>query len=118
MPVLDHVTEGLCTDAVAGLPDGNVHAYVSPEVTAENTAGEFTLGVPGFTVKEASRALTVTVVEDADEVPHVLLATTDTCPELFPKVTVMEFVPCPAVIVAPPGTVHVYELAPGTGEML
>jgi hypothetical protein len=39
--------------------------------------------------------------------PQVLSAVTHTLPEAEPKVTVMPVVPCPAVTVAPGGTVHV-----------
>ncbi len=38
--------------------------------------------------------------------PQVLLATTETLPEALPKVTVIEVVNCPDVIVLPGGTVQ------------
>ena len=53
-------------------------------------------------------------------VPHVFTATT----EIFPLVavplvdTVIEFVPCPDVMVHPEGGVHVYEVALGTAAIL
>jgi hypothetical protein len=61
-------------------------------------------GVPGSTV---------TVMVDADDVPHALLAVTDIAPfcPAAPEVTVMEFVPAPAVIVHPVGTVQLYVVA-------
>jgi hypothetical protein len=43
----------------------------------------------------------------AVEVPQAFEAVTVTFPEVDPKVTVALVVPCPAVIVAPAGTVHV-----------
>ena len=50
--------------------------------------------------------------------PHPLLAVQQTLPEVLPKVIVTEFVPCPAVMVAPAGTVHVLRgsggVTPGT----
>jgi len=46
--------------------------------------------------------------------PQVLSAVTSISPELLPKVTVMDVVPAPAVMLAPEGTVHEYEVAVGT----
>ena len=48
--------------------------------------------------------------------PHALAAFTQMLPETYPVAndTVTFVVPCPLVIVAPAGTVHVYELAEGT----
>ena len=54
----------------------------------------------------AGAALTVIATVLAPLVPQVLLAVTDTFPAEPPKLTVMEVVPCPEVIVAPDGTVH------------
>jgi hypothetical protein len=39
--------------------------------------------------------------------PHTLLGVTVTFPEVDPHVTVIELLPCPAVMLAPDGTVHV-----------
>ena len=50
----------------------------------------------------------------AVDVPHAFCAVTDTLPAVDPIVTVMLFVPVPAVIVAPAGTVQLYVVAPGT----
>ena len=50
----------------------------------------------------------------AEDVPHALEAVTEIFPAVAPNVTVALVVPCPAVIVAPAGTVHVYDVAPGT----
>ena len=46
--------------------------------------------------------------------PQLLFAVTLILPELTPKVTVIELVVCPAVMVAPDGTLQVYEVAPAT----
>jgi hypothetical protein len=39
--------------------------------------------------------------------PQTLLGVTVTFPEVDPHVTVIELLPCPAVMLAPAGTVHV-----------
>ena len=48
--------------------------------------------------------------------PQALAAFTLKLPDenKLPKLTFIEFVPCPLVIVAPVGTVHVYVVAPAT----
>lgn len=38
-------------------------------------------------------------------------------PVIVPAVTVIEFVPCPAVIVHPPGTTHIYCVTPPIGSV-
>ena len=51
---------------------------------------------------------TVTDNEAGELLPHALSAVTVTLPELaVPQLTVIEVVPCPVVILAPDGTVHV-----------
>ena len=52
-------------------------------------------------------AVNVTVFEAADPLPQVLVGVTVTLPDVVPKVTVIDVVPCPLVIVDPAGTVHV-----------
>ena len=69
--------------------------------------------MPGATGIE----FTVIVCEEAEDVPHVFVAVTETFPDVEPNVTVALVVPCPAVIVAPAGTVHVYEVAPATATI-
>jgi len=62
----------------------------------------------------------VTASVEGALVPQLFVAVTvifPFWPEL-PEVTVMEMVPCPAVIVQPVGTVHVYEVAEGTAVIL
>ena len=49
---------------------------------------------------------TVTPMQVTELVPHALDAETQTLPEVLPKVTVIERVPCPAVMMAPGGTVQ------------
>jgi hypothetical protein len=49
--------------------------------------------------------------------PQALLAVTETAPDVEPKVTITLVVPCPDVILAPEGTLHVYEVAPLTEVM-
>src|SRR5690554_2896933 len=50
--------------------------------------------------------------------PHSLLALTVILPPFAPKLTAIEFVFCPLTIVAPLGTVHVYEVASETSDIL
>jgi hypothetical protein len=47
-------------------------------------------------------------------VPQPLPAVTHTVPDELPKSIVADLVPCPAVIVAPAGNVHVYKGVPAT----
>lgn len=57
----------------------------------------------------------VIVIQVAVLVPQVFDAVTQMFPPVAPKVTVILVVPCPELMVAPPGTVHVYDVAPLTG---
>jgi hypothetical protein len=59
--------------------------------------------VPGV----AGAVLTVNGKVAALEVPQEFVAVTVTFPDVEPAVTVIEVVPCPAVIVEPAGTVQV-----------
>ena len=86
----------------------------------------FTRPIPGFGYTTNSNALTASVItssgsgspkrQDAtqtardlvDELPQPLLALTVTFPLTQPNFTVIDAVPCPAVITAPLGTVQVY----------
>jgi hypothetical protein len=54
----------------------------------------------------------VTAVQACVLVPQGPVASTQTLPGLEPKVTLMEVVPCPELIVAPAGTVQLYVVAP------
>ena len=47
-------------------------------------------------------------------VPQLLVAVTEILPAVDPIVTVIAFVPEPLVIVAPAGTVQLYDVAPAT----
>jgi hypothetical protein len=59
--------------------------------------------------------LMLTLMQVAVEVMlQEFVAVTQMVPFALPEVTVIASVPCPAVIVQPVGTVHVYEEAPGT----
>jgi len=51
--------------------------------------------------------LTVTARLFAVPLPQTLAGVTVTLPEVVPQVTVMDTVPWPAVMVAPPATLHV-----------
>jgi hypothetical protein len=64
--------------------------------------------------------LSVTVSEFAVLAPQELPAVTEMLPfwPAVPQVTVIAVVPCPAVIVHPVGTAHVYVVALGTAVML
>ena len=68
-------------------------------------------GVPGLTV--TARVLAVLL-------PQILFAVTDMFPfwPALPEVTVTEVFPLLEVIVQVGGTDHVYEVAPGTADML
>ena len=50
-------------------------------------------------------------------VSHALFAVTHTLPEKRPAVVFIDVVPCPDVIVVPPGTDQVYEVAPVTAAI-
>ena len=50
-------------------------------------------------------------------VPQALTEETQILPVALPTVTLIEVVPCPELIVYPPGTVQIYEVAPETGAM-
>jgi hypothetical protein len=58
---------------------------------------------------------TVIVLQTCGVELQLLLALTQIFPELDPEVMVIEFVPCPDVIVAPDGTVQLYVVADETG---
>jgi len=62
--------------------------------------------VPEILPGVAGAEVTVTAKLLAELVPQPLLAVTLIFPEALPKVTVMEVVPCPAVMEAPEGTAH------------
>jgi hypothetical protein len=55
--------------------------------------------------------VTVTARQLAALVPHAFEAVTHTLPEVLPKLTVIDVVPCPDAMVAPAGTVQVYDVA-------
>ena len=59
------------------------------------------------TVPTCGTGLTVIVWQLAALNPQALLAVQQMRPEVFPKVTVIDLVPCPETMVAPVGTVHV-----------
>jgi len=65
----------------------------------------------------ATAGVTVTLKLDPVPLKQLLLGITATVPELLPKLTVIDVVPCPDVIVAPAGTVHVYVVAPVTAAI-
>jgi hypothetical protein len=112
--------------AVIDQPVGTVHVYVVAFVTAlmlypwpvsPGHCDAVPLIVPGA---EGVPGNTVTATVLGVLIPQLLPAETlifPFCPEA-PVVTVIEVVPCPAVIVQPIGTVHVYEVALGTLLML
>ena len=58
--------------------------------------------------------LIVMVALLAELVPQLLVAVTETVPAVDPMETVIEFVPAPEVMVAPAGTVQLYDVAPAT----
>ena len=68
------------------------------------TAGPLAVGVGGVAGRPGERPTVIVSVT----VPQLLLATTDKSVCDVPKVTVIELVPCPAVILAPPETVQLY----------
>ena len=75
--------------------------YTLPELP------EQTLVVPEIAPGVDGVLLMVIDLELAAELPHALLAVTDTFPAVEPNVTVALVVPWPAEILAPAGTVHV-----------
>jgi hypothetical protein len=50
----------------------------------------------------------VVTANDREGPSHTLLGVTTIIPDVAPDVTVMLLVPCPAVMLQPEGTVHVY----------
>ena len=91
-------------------PAGMVQVY---EVAPLTAVIEYVIVLPGHTDVGPDIAPGVAGVapgETATHVnplhPHPLHARTQTLPEVEPAVTVILVVPCPAVIVHPPGTVH------------
>jgi hypothetical protein len=52
-------------------------------------------------------AVTVTAADCAVLLPQALSAVTETLPDVLPKSTVTDVVPCPEATDAPEGTVHV-----------
>ena len=99
--------------AVIVHPVGTVHVYVEAFETAvieyvcPVTAGHC-VAVPVIAPGVAGAALVKVIGNElADDVPHEFVAVTDTFPAVEPKETVALDVPCPAVIVAPEGIVHV-----------
>ena len=90
-------------------PGTAVMEYMRPADEAHAAAGPVIApGAAGATVE------TVTASVEAALVPQPLAAVTEMLPAALPDVTVMDMVPCPAVMVHPAGTVHVYDEAPGT----
>jgi hypothetical protein len=75
--------------------------YTLPELP------EQTVVVPEIAPGVDGMALIVIDLELAAELPHALLAVTDTFPAVEPNVTVALVVPWPAETLAPVGTVHV-----------
>ena len=75
--------------------------YTLPELP------EQTLVVPEIAPGVDGVLLMVIDLELAAELPHALLAVTDTFPAVEPNVTVALVVPWPADMLAPAGTVHV-----------
>jgi hypothetical protein len=61
---------------------------------------------PVMTPVVPSVGVTVTVFVAGAPVRQLLLGVTVTSPEVPPKVTVIDVVPAPAVMLAPVGTVH------------
>jgi hypothetical protein len=75
-------------------------------------------GGPVIAPGGAGSGVAVTATQVKPLHPQLLQARTHTFPEALPTVTVIDVVPCPEVIVQSLGTVHVYELAPGTAEIV
>ena len=65
------------------------------------------MALPDIVTLAVTIRSTVMAVQFDELAPQMLSAVTHTLPDVVPKVTVMEVVPCPVVIEAPAGTVHV-----------
>jgi len=76
----------------------------------QTEAGPVTVGT--------GNGFTVTALLLGVPAAHELVPNTDTFPDVVPKVTVMDVVPAPAVMVAPVGTLHVYPVVLASGSML
>ena len=101
-----------CPDTIVA-PAGTVQVYV---VAPETAAIEYVFdveasqiaAVPDIAPGVAGAALVnVTGKVAAVDVPHEFVAVTVTFPDVEPNETVALVDPCPDVIVAPAGTVHV-----------
>ena len=99
---------GLCNEDVKALGPVQLHdvAPVAPPVNVNVLPAQIGLGLADA-VTPVGTVFTVTAKVFALLAPQALSAVTDMFPEVEPKVTVIPVVPCPAVMVAPEGTVHV-----------
>ena len=126
-PALVKVAEGLvvllnCESKVLG-PETTDHA---PVPTTGELAPSITFGVVVHTfwfdpaLEAVGTWSTVTALVLIPLVPQLFPAVTVIFPlsPALPAVTVMEVEPCPAVIVQPAGTFHVYVVAFGTADIL
>jgi len=65
-----------------------------------------TVPAPVIEPAAATVGVTVTALLELVPLPQLLLGVTLTFPEVVPQVTVIEVLPCPAVMLAPAGTVQ------------
>ena len=97
-------------------PPGSDHVYdEAPPTTAMEKVSNpplHTPAVPVIVPGAGGAVLTVTASVAADELPHVLLAVTETVPPPEPATVLIVFVV--DVPVQPPGSDHVYDVAPPT----
>jgi len=107
------------TDARLVLEDDHVYEVALATVAIVYVEAVLILGDVGPEGIAGAEGIlrTVTASMLAPLVPQLLLAVTVTLPDVVPMVTVIEVVPVPAVIVAPAGTVQVYEVALATAAM-
>ena len=70
--------------------------------------------VPLIVPAAATVGVTVTARLALVPLKQLLVGVTLTLPEVDPQLTVIPAVPCPAVMLAPAGTVQSYPVAPGT----
>lgn len=108
-PVAPEIFEEFLLHWYVGVPP-----FVGAAVNVTDVPAQIVVWLVLATTLGVTLVVTVTAVLLVVPLPHVFVGVTVTFPPTVPKVTVIEFVFEPDVIVAPVGIVHVYPVAPET----